>query len=40
MGVNTELEYGKISSQTNVTGDDPILTFFYFFNGCLKLKGI
>lgn len=26
MGVNTELEHGKISSQTNVTGDDPILT--------------
>jgi hypothetical protein len=26
MGVNTELEHGKISSQTNVTGDDPLLT--------------
>ena len=26
MGVNTELEHGKISSQTNVTGDDPIIT--------------
>ncbi len=26
MGVNTELEHGKISSQTNVTGDDPIMT--------------
>jgi hypothetical protein len=25
-GVNTELEHGKISSQTNVTGDDPIIT--------------
>lgn len=26
MGVNTELEHGKISSQTNVTGDDPLIT--------------
>ncbi|WHY01789.1 DUF5661 family protein [Neobacillus sp. DY30] len=26
MGVNTELEHGSISSQTNVTGDDPIMT--------------
>lgn len=26
MGVNTELEHGKISSQTNVTGDDPFIT--------------
>lgn len=26
MGVNIELEHGKISSQTNVTGDDPIIT--------------
>ncbi|WP_308302480.1 DUF5661 family protein [Peribacillus deserti] len=26
MGVNTELEHGKLSSQTNVTGDDPIIT--------------
>ena len=26
MGVNTELEHGKISTQTNVTGDDPIIT--------------
>ncbi|URM34742.1 MULTISPECIES: DUF5661 family protein [Bacillaceae] len=26
MGVNTELEHGKRSSQTNVTGDDPLLT--------------
>ncbi|WP_211171020.1 DUF5661 family protein [Bacillus sp. DNRA2] len=26
MGVNTELEHGKISSQTNVTSDDPIKT--------------
>ncbi|MED3652076.1 MULTISPECIES: DUF5661 family protein [Heyndrickxia] len=26
MGVNTELEHGKISIQTNVTGDDPIIT--------------
>lgn len=26
MGVNTELEHGNISSQTNVTGNDPILT--------------
>ncbi|WP_349730480.1 DUF5661 family protein [Peribacillus frigoritolerans] len=26
MGVNTELEHGKISSQTNVTDDDPIIT--------------
>jgi hypothetical protein len=26
MGVNTELEHGKISRQTNVTGDDPIMT--------------
>lgn len=26
MGVNVELEHGKQSSQTNVTGDDPILT--------------
>ncbi|AZU64941.1 hypothetical protein CHR53_11890 [Neobacillus mesonae] len=26
MGVNTELEHGKISSQTNVTNDDPIIT--------------
>jgi hypothetical protein len=26
MGVNTELEHGKISSHTNVTGDDPIIT--------------
>ncbi|MEH7352606.1 DUF5661 family protein [Neobacillus drentensis] len=26
MGVNTELEHGKQSSQTNVTGDDPIIT--------------
>lgn len=26
MGVNTELEHGKQSSQTNVTGDDPLLT--------------
>jgi hypothetical protein len=25
-GVNTELEHGKVSSQTNVTGDDPIMT--------------
>jgi hypothetical protein len=26
MGVNTELEHGKQSSQTNVTGDDPLIT--------------
>lgn len=26
MGVNTELEHGRISKQTNVTGDDPITT--------------
>ncbi|WP_411828259.1 DUF5661 family protein [Metabacillus niabensis] len=26
MGVNTELEHGKHSSQTNVTGDDPLIT--------------
>jgi hypothetical protein len=26
MGVNTELEHGKISSQTNVTGNDPLIT--------------
>ncbi|KAA9021143.1 hypothetical protein F4V44_18525 [Niallia endozanthoxylica] len=26
MGVNVELEHGKISSQTNVTNDDPIMT--------------
>ncbi|WHZ58171.1 DUF5661 family protein [Metabacillus hrfriensis] len=26
MGVNTELEHGKLSSQTNVTGDDPLIT--------------
>ncbi|MEC1698267.1 DUF5661 family protein, partial [Schinkia azotoformans] len=26
MGVNTELEHGNQSSQTNVTGDDPIIT--------------
>ena len=26
MGVNTELEHGQISSQTNVTGDDPMIT--------------
>jgi hypothetical protein len=26
MGVNTELEHGKQSSQTNVTDDDPIFT--------------
>ena len=26
MGVNTELEHGKIFGQTNVTGDDPIIT--------------
>ncbi|MBG9655341.1 DUF5661 family protein [Cytobacillus firmus] len=26
MGVNTELEHGKRSSQTDVTGDDPLLT--------------
>lgn len=26
LGVNTELEHGKISSQTNVTGDDPLIT--------------
>ena len=26
MGVNIELEHGTQSSQTNVTGDDPILT--------------
>jgi len=26
MGVNTELEHGRRSSQTNVTGDDPIMT--------------
>lgn len=26
LGVNTELEHGSIVSQTNVTGDDPILT--------------
>ncbi len=26
MGVNTELEHGTISSQTNVTDDDPIIT--------------
>ncbi|MEK4747160.1 MULTISPECIES: DUF5661 family protein [Bacillota] len=26
VGVNTELEHGKISSQTNVTDDDPIIT--------------
>ena len=26
MGVNIELEHGKQSSQTNVTGDDPLLT--------------
>lgn len=26
MGVNTELEHGKISSQTNVTTGDPIIT--------------
>ncbi len=25
-GVNTELEHGKQSSQTNVTGDDPLIT--------------
>lgn len=25
-GVNTELEHGKRSPQTNVTGDDPLLT--------------
>lgn len=26
MGVNTELEHGTQSSQTNVTGDDPLIT--------------
>ncbi|MGD6896634.1 DUF5661 family protein [Bacillus infantis] len=26
LGVNTELEHGKVSSQTNVTGDDPLTT--------------
>ena len=26
MGVNTELEHGTISSKTNVTDDDPIIT--------------
>ncbi len=26
MGVNTELEHGKVSSQTNVTGDNPLIT--------------
>jgi hypothetical protein len=26
LGVNTELEHGRISSQTNVTGDDPLIT--------------
>ncbi|URT69107.1 DUF5661 family protein [Cytobacillus firmus] len=26
MGVNTELEHGKRSRETNVTGDDPLLT--------------
>jgi hypothetical protein len=26
IGVNTELEHGEISSQTNVTGDNPIIT--------------
>ncbi|MCM3570977.1 DUF5661 family protein [Neobacillus mesonae] len=26
MGVNTELEHGKQSKQTNVTDDDPIIT--------------
>lgn len=26
MGVNTELEHGKQSTQTNVTGDDPLVT--------------
>lgn len=26
MGVNTELEHGKQSTQTNVTGDDPLIT--------------
>ncbi|RSD29104.1 hypothetical protein EJA10_02480 [Mesobacillus subterraneus] len=26
MGVNTELEHGKISSQTNVTDNDPLMT--------------
>jgi hypothetical protein len=26
LGVNTELEHGRISSQTNVTGDDPLTT--------------
>jgi Protein of unknown function (DUF5661) len=26
MGVNVELEHGKQSSQTDVTGDDPLLT--------------
>ncbi|WP_211316782.1 DUF5661 family protein [Oceanobacillus arenosus] len=26
IGVNTELEHGKISSQTNVTDDNPLIT--------------
>jgi hypothetical protein len=26
MGVNTELEHGEQSSQTNVTGNDPLIT--------------
>ncbi len=26
MGVNVELEHGKISSQTNVTDDNPLVT--------------
>ncbi|RDW19613.1 hypothetical protein CWR48_07795 [Oceanobacillus arenosus] len=26
MGVNTELEHGRISSETNVTNDNPIIT--------------
>jgi Protein of unknown function (DUF5661) len=26
MGVNTELEHGKVSSQTDVSGDNPIIT--------------
>jgi hypothetical protein len=26
MGVNTELEHGNISNQTNVTSDDPLIT--------------
>ncbi len=26
MGVNTELEHGKVSSQTNVSDDNPIIT--------------